>query len=107
MLERGEVRLYQFGAPDKSHPVLLLTRATSIKYLSKVTIAPITSTVRGVASEVALDVDDGMKSPCVVNLHNIVTVAQSGIGRRLTKLSDEKMALVCEAIVYSLGCEGD
>ena len=61
--------------------------------------------IRGVASEVALDVDDGMKAPCV-NLHNVVTVAQADIGQRLTKLSEEKMNLVCDAIAYALGCEG-
>ena len=58
-----------------------------------------------VASEV-LDEDDGMKSPCVVNLHNMVTVAKTGIGRRLTKLSDEKMSHVCDALSFCLGCEG-
>jgi mRNA-degrading endonuclease toxin of MazEF toxin-antitoxin module len=47
-----------------------------------------------------------MKAPCVVNLHNIVTVAKGGIGRRLTKLSEEQMSFVCNAIAYSLGCEG-
>jgi mRNA-degrading endonuclease toxin of MazEF toxin-antitoxin module len=51
-------------------------------------------------------VDDGLKAPCVVNLHNVVTVSQAGVGRRLAKLSDEKMRRVCEAIGYSLGCEG-
>lgn len=105
-LERGEIRLYRFAPPDKSRPVLLLTRGASIRYLSKVTVAPITSTIRGVPSEVRLDVDDGLKGPCVVNLHNIVTVSQAGVGRRLSKLSDEKLRRVCEAIRYSLGCEG-
>ena len=78
-LERGEIRLYKFSRPDKSRPVLLLTRVGSIEYLTRVTVAPITSTIRGVASEVALDVEDGMKGPCVVNLHNVVTVAQTSI----------------------------
>ncbi len=49
---------------------------------------------------------DGMKGPCVVNLHNIITVAKSGIGRRVAKLDAKKMNLVCDAIAYSLGCEG-
>jgi mRNA interferase MazF len=105
-LERGEIRLYQFATPGKSRPVLLLTRDASVKHLTKVTVAPVTSTIRGVASEVRLDVEDGMKAPCVVNLHNIVTVAKGGIGRRLTKLSEEQMSFVCNAIAYSLGCEG-
>ena len=105
-LERGEIRLYQFAPPDKSRPVLLLTGSASIKYLARVTVAPLTSTIRDVASEVQLDVDDGLKAPCIINLHNIVTVAKVGIGRRLTKVSEEKMELVCDAIAFSLGCEG-
>ena len=105
-LERGEIRLYQFAPPNKSRPVLLLTRGESVQYLSRVTVAPITSSIRGIASEVPLDEDDGMKSQCVVNLHNMVTVAKTGIGRRLTKLSDEKMSRVCDALSFCLGCEG-
>ena len=105
-LERGEIRLYEFSRPDKSRPVLLLTRERSIEYLTRVTVAPITSTIRGVASEVALDVEDGMKGPCVINLHNIVTVAQAGIRRRVGKLDDDKMLRVCRAIDFVLGCEG-
>jgi mRNA interferase MazF len=105
-LERGEIRFFQFPPPDKPRPVLILTRAEALRYLSKVTVAPITSTIRGVASEVRLDVADGMKGPCVVNLHNIVTVTRASLGRRLAKLSNEKMQSVCDAIDFCLGCEG-
>ena len=102
---RGEVWMYRFREPDKRRPVVVLTRSRVIPLLHSVMVAPVTSTIRGVASEVALHEDDGMNAPCVVNLHNIVTVSQAGIGRRLTKLSEEKMRLVREAISYSLGCE--
>ena len=105
-LERGEIRLYEFERPDKARPVLLLTREVSIDYLSRITVAPVISTIRGVASEVRLDVEDGMKGSCVVNLHNVVTVAQDAVGRRITKLSEAKMRMVCRAIDYCLGCEG-
>jgi len=105
-LERGEIRLYSFPAPDKARPVLILTRGEALRYLSKVTVAPVTSTIRGVASEVSLDKSDGMKHPSVVNLHNVVTVAKSGIGRRVAKLSEKKLLDVCRALNYSLGCEG-
>ena len=105
-LERGEVRLYRFPAPDKSRPVLILSRGAAIRYLSRVTVAPITSTIRGVPSEVVLGVEDGMKKPCAVNLHNLVTVAQNSLGRRLAQLSEARMTQVCGAIAFSLGCEG-
>ena len=102
---RGEIRLYRFGAPDKPRPVLVLTRESAIAYLSTVTVAPITSTIRGVPSELALDVDDGMKAPCAVNLHNVITVAQSNLGRRVAALGSERMRRVCAAIGFALGCE--
>lgn len=106
-LERGEIRLYRFLAPDKPRPVLIITRGNAIRYLSRVTIAPITSSVRGVPSEVMLDVQDGMKHPCAVNLHNLVTVAKKGVGRRLALLSEERMKEVCAAAAFCLGCEGE
>ncbi len=56
---RGEVRLYQFSHPDKRRPVVVLTRESAIGYLSAVTVAPITSTIRGVPSEVLLTEADG------------------------------------------------
>ncbi|HMD84585.1 MAG TPA: type II toxin-antitoxin system PemK/MazF family toxin [Terriglobia bacterium] len=61
---RGEVRLYQFPRPDKQRPVVVLTRESSIAYLSAVTVAPITSTIRGVPSEVCSTEADGMKGKC-------------------------------------------
>lgn len=76
-IERGDIRLYRFAPPpDKARPVVVLTRDCALRYLSTATVAPITSTIRGVPSEVKLDVEDGMKGPCAVNLHNPVTVSQ-------------------------------
>ena len=105
-VERGEVRLYRFREPDKARPVLVLTRTNAARYLNGVTVAPITSTIRGVPSEVELGTDDGMKSPCAVNLHNIVTVSKRGLGRRLAALRPERMKEVCGAIAFALHCEG-
>ena len=76
-LARGEVRFYRFTRPDKQSPVVVLTRDSAVRYLSTVTVAPITSTIRGVPSEIALSEADGMKTPCVVNLHNVITVSKA------------------------------
>jgi mRNA interferase MazF len=103
-LRRGEVRLCQFAPPDKERPVLVLTRDSAVGHLATVTIAPITSTIRGVPSEVVLDIDDGMKGRCAVNLHNAVTVAQVRLGRRVGALSEGRMHEVCAALRFSLGC---
>ena len=104
-ISRGDVRLYRFGSPDKTRPVLVLTRDTSLKLLSTATVAPITSSIRGVPSEVELNEDDGMKTICAVNLQNAVTVPQDRLGRRLAQLRPERMRLVCAALRFSLGCD--
>ena len=105
-LERGEVRLYRFAPSDKERPVLVLTRSSAIAYLSRVTVAPITSTIRGVPSEVVLGPEDGMKQSCVANLHNVMTVNQQALGRRLTQLGPRRMREVCAALAFALGCDG-
>lgn len=84
----------------------MLTRDSAVGYLSTVTVAPITSTIRGVPSEVRLDEADGMKSPCVVNLHNAVTVSQERLGKRVAQLSALRLREVCAALRFSLGCDG-
>jgi mRNA interferase MazF len=106
-INRGDVRLYHFAPPDKKRPVLVLTRNSAISYLSTVTVAPITSTIRGVPSEVALNEEDGMKSPCAVNLHNAVTVSQQRLGKRVAQLSAARMNEVCAALRFSLGCDSN
>jgi mRNA interferase MazF len=105
-IERGEIRLLRFPPPDKERPVLILTRGSAIPYLSRVTVAPITSTIRGVPSEVALGPDDGMRQSCAANLHNLVTVDQQNLGRRLTRLTPRRMSQVCAALSFALGCDG-
>jgi mRNA interferase MazF len=103
-LTRGDVRLCRFPAPDKQRPVLVLTRDSAIGLLSTVTVAPITSTVRGVPSEVILDVEDGMRTRCAVNLHNAVTIAQARLGRRVSSLNTARLDEVCGALRFALGC---
>jgi mRNA interferase MazF len=103
-LNRGDVHLCRFSAPDKQRPVLILTRDSAIGHLSTVTVAPISSTVRGVPSEVMLNEDDGMKGHCAVNLHNAVTISQERLGRRVATLNAGRLEEVCAALRFSLGC---
>ena len=104
-IARGDVRLYRFAPPDKERPVVVLTRDSAIAYLSTVSIAPITSTIRGVPSEVVLSDEDGMKAPCAVNLHNAVTVSKDRLGRRVAQLHPRRMNEICAALRFSLGCD--
>jgi mRNA interferase MazF len=104
-IARGDVRLYTFAPPDKKRPVVVLTRDSAIEYLSTVTVAPVTSAIRGVPSEVVLNEDDGMKASCAVNLHNAVTVSRDRLGKRVAQLSSLRMNEICAALRFSLGCD--
>src|ERR1035438_9201067 len=99
-IDRGDVRLYNFAPPNKKRPVVVLTRDSAIAYLSTVTVAPITSAVRGVPSEVVLNEDDGMKMSCAVNLHNAVTVSQERLGKRVAQLNSARMNEICAALRF-------
>lgn len=105
-INRGDVRLYQFAPPDKKRPVVVLTRETAVSYLATITVAPITTAIRGVPSEVLLTEDDGMKTHCAINLHNLVTVSQNRLGKRVGQLGAPRMAEICAALRFSLGCDG-
>ncbi|MGD0731579.1 MAG: type II toxin-antitoxin system PemK/MazF family toxin [Terracidiphilus sp.] len=102
---RGDVRLYNFSPPDKKRPVVILTRSSAVAYLSTVTVAPITSAIRGVPSEVVLNEEDGMRASCAVNVHNVVTVSQHRLGKRVAQLSSLRMNQICAALRFSLGCD--
>ena len=103
-MKRGEVRWYTFEMPDKRRPVLILTRNSAISFLTGITIAPITSTVRDIPTEVFLTPeDDGVLAPCAVNLDNVQTVPKHKIGALITTLSTEQMAQVERALAFALG----
>lgn len=101
-MKRGEVRLYQFAKPDKKRPVLILTRNSILEYLGEVTVAPITSTIREIPSEVCLTSEDGMPKACAVNCDHIQTVSKGKIGAFITALSTSKMDDVSKAIRFAL-----
>lgn len=101
-MKRGEIRWYTFARPDKKRPVLILTRDSILQYLGEVTVAPVTSTVREIPSEVALSKHDGMPKSCAINCDHIQTVTKSKLGSRVTTLSTAKMDHVAKAIGFAL-----
>ncbi len=101
-MKRGEVRWYKFKHPDKKRPVVILTRNSILEYLGEVTIAPVTSTIRDIPSEVLLSRLDGMHNDCAVNCDHIQTVAKSNVGPMITSLSKEKLREVRDAINFAL-----
>jgi len=101
-VKHGEIRWYKFDKPDKKRPVLILTRNSVLEYLGEVTVAPITSTVRNIPSEVPLSKADGMPRDCAVNCDHLQTVSKGRIGSLITALPPSKMIDVVHAIRFAL-----
>ncbi len=101
-MRRGEIRWYKFKAPDKKRPALILIRNSIIKYLGEVTVAPVTSTIRNIPSEVFLSENDGMPKDCAINFDHIQTVSKSKIGSLIMTLMPEKLKQVRDAIIFAL-----
>ena len=104
-MKRGEVRWFDFDYPDKRRPVVILTRNSAIGYLTTVTVAPITTTIRRVPSEVFLSQEDGLLTDCAANLHNLQTVAKTKIGALIAVLSEHRMTQIEAALSFALGME--
>lgn len=102
-MKRGEVRWYEFRPPDKKRPVLILTRTSALAYLNEVTIAPLTTTIRDIPSEVVVGKADGLPADSAINLDHVQTVAKSKLGKLITTLSTERMEQARKAMSFALG----
>jgi len=101
-MKRGEVRWYKFKSPDKKRPVVILTRDSILEYLGEVTVAPVTSTIRDIPSEVFLSKQDGMPNDCAINCDHIQTASKSNVGSLITTLSHEKLGKIRNAICFAV-----
>lgn len=104
-LNRGEIWQYTFRNPDKTRPVVILSRQEVIGLLHTVVVAPVTSTIRGLPSEVVVGAEEGLKKVSAVNLDHVQTVDQSRLRRHVGSLKREKMRDVCRAMAIALGCD--
>jgi mRNA interferase MazF len=105
-MQRGEIRWYRFASPDKRRPVLVLTRDSVLDSLGEVTIAPITSTIRDIPSEVLLTQEDGMPRTSAINLDHLQTVPKAQLGAVIAMLPRERMEEVRRALLFALGFRG-
>lgn len=90
---------------DKTRPVLVLTRELVRPHLRRVTVAPITSTVRSLSTEVAVGVRNGLDHESVVNLDNILTIPVTDLGRQLGFLHPDQEQALSRAIVAAFDLE--
>ena len=103
-LTRGEVWSFAFRPPDKRRPVLVLSRPEAIGVLHTVMVAPVTSTIRGIPSEVIVGVAEGLKRDSAVNLDHVQTVEQARLTKYVGQLGPDKMRAVCRALAIATGC---
>jgi mRNA interferase MazF len=104
-IARGEIWLLDRPKPDKRRPVLVLSRPSLIRLLHTVTVASVTSTLRGSPTEVELGLDEGLKRTSCVNLCNVFTVPRHNFSTFVGTVGPEKMARVCAALAVAVACD--
>lgn len=102
-MRHGDIYWYEFQPPDKRRMVVILTRTSAIAFLNSITIAPITSTIRSIPSEVLLTPREGVATDCAINVDNIQTVPKTKLRAYETHLAPQKMRALHAAIHFALG----
>jgi mRNA interferase MazF len=100
---RGEVWFADVPG-DKRRPVLVLTRDPLGRLLNSVICAPITTRVRGLATEVPMGSEAGLASESVANFDNTFLLARHRLVRRLGRAGSDTMAAACSALATAIGC---
>jgi Growth inhibitor len=103
LVARGEVWWYEHPGAER-RLFLILTRDEAIPYLNQVLGVPVTTTIRGIPTEVALDRADGMPTECVLTFDNVAPIRLSLCTERVTTLSDERMDEACKALGRATSC---
>jgi len=104
-VRRGEIWWEELDPPAGRRPVILLSRNEAYSVRSLVIVAPVTTRIRHIPSEVILRTDDGMPQDCVVNLDTITTIPKDCLRSRLVTLNAKKLKEVEAAIHFTLGLE--
>lgn len=103
VINRGDV--WWADVPgDKVRPVVVLTRQRFTSRLTSLLVAPVTTTVREIPTEVVLDVDDGLPRRCAANFDNVFTLRRDRFENRIARLGDERLTQVCHAYRFAAGC---
>lgn len=100
-VRRGEVWLADL---DKTRPVIVLTRDPLGRLLHSVIVAPVTSTIRGLSTEVPLGRNDGIRHPSVANLDNVQLLSRDRLRRRIGRARPATMTAVCAALSVAVDC---
>jgi len=101
LVNRGDIfdaDLPEFGV----RPVLVVTRQVAIPVLSAITAAFVTSTIRGIASEVPLNAEHGLEHASVANCDNLITIEKAVLGQRRGTLAFEDLDRLDDALRFAL-----
>jgi mRNA interferase MazF len=104
-MRRGEIWWAELETPAKQRPVVLLSRNEAYSVRSLVIVAPVTTRIRHISSEVPLGRPEGMPQPCVANLDTITTIPRDYLRSRITSLSPKKLSEIDAAIHFAMGME--
>jgi mRNA interferase MazF len=106
-MQRGELYWARFPAPVGRRPVLIVSRDATLSVRTRVTVVPVTRTVRGLRSEVALGREHGLRVASVANCDNLQTIPKASIGPRpLGRLPVSKVVHLDRALRFALGIRG-
>lgn len=90
---------------DKRRPVMVVTRSEAVPVLSTIVVAPVTTTVRGIPTEISLGVDDGLRVPCAASFDNLRPLHRSLLVERVGRLSAGRRRELCRALAAVADCE--
>jgi mRNA interferase MazF len=104
-LNWGDIRLVELAAPDKRRPALVLTRGSLLPHLTQVVVAPITRTVRGIATEIAIGEESGLREPSAIKLDQVQAIDRRRLGRFVGSLDPDRKREVRTALLFALGLD--
>ena len=102
-MRRGEIWWAELPAPAGRRPVVLLSRDEAYAVRELVIVAPLTTRVRRIPTEVSLGPEDGLPRACVANLDTITTIPKATLTQRLAALAPAKLAAVERALKFAVG----
>lgn len=104
-MRRGEIWWAELPPPAGRRPVVLLSRDEAYEVRDLLTVAPVTTRIRGIPVEVALERAEGLRKKCVINLDTITTIPKHSLRERISLLSTNRLKAVDEAICFALGIQ--
>jgi mRNA interferase MazF len=102
-MRRGDLYWARLPEPHGRRPVVIVSRTAAVRVRPVVTIAPVTRTIRGIASELPLGPDDGLREASAAICDNLETVSKRRLTKRIGSLDSHKLVQLDDALRYALG----